>query len=497
MQNYHLFIILLMLPILAILVFALSNSSRILHVTNIATVFMLNITLIILASRVLKLGSISFVYPIQIYLDSLSVLMLGIVLFVGFIISLYTVGYLDREYVNGTFDIKRIKMFYSLMFLFQWTMIIALTAGNMGIMWIAIEATTLSSAFLVGFYGQKSSIEAAWKYVIICSVGIALALLGIVFLHISSVEIIRGSKLELYWPYITEHAGQLNIPALRLSFIFILIGFGTKAGLAPMHTWLPDAHSQAPAPISAMLSGVLLNTSMYGIMRELTIVNKAMGSTAFAGRLLMVIGLLSILIAAIFVIKQKDYKRLLAYSSIEHMGIIALGLGVFTPAAIFAVLFHAINHALTKSLLFLAAGNVYLKYKTREIAKVKGVLKAMPITGTVFLLGIFAITGMPPFSIFSSELSLLIAMFKAGGKYYGFLFLVLLVIVFIGFAVSLLKMFYRDEHRETPEPGEKNVIGAAAICVLLVIITVTGFYLPNDILNLLNKAQEIVSGGKI
>ena len=282
---------------------------------------------------------------------------------------------------------------------FLFTMVLALSVKNMGIMWIAIEATTLASAFLVGFYNHKHALEAAWKYVIICSVGIAIALLGIIFLHLSSIDVLKSQQF-LDWTALYDNAKSLKSSIARFAFIFILIGFGTKAGLAPMHTWLPDAHSQAPSPISALLSGVLLNSAMYAIFRTTAIVNRNLGGSVYTGRLLMAVGILSMLTAAIFILTQKDYKRLLAYSSIEHMGIIAVSLGIFTPLSVFGALLHMINHSLTKSMLFLSSGNILQKYNTKQIRKIKGVLKLLPVSGTAFLLGLFAIAGTPALQCF-------------------------------------------------------------------------------------------------
>ncbi|HEX9059386.1 MAG TPA: proton-conducting transporter membrane subunit, partial [Clostridia bacterium] len=329
-------------------------------------------------------------------------------------------------------------------------------------------------------------------YVIICSVGIALALLGIIFLHLSSMDLVKDTNFELSWTYLVGHAGELQKSTLRLSFIFILIGFGTKSGLAPMHTWLPDAHSQAPSPISALLSGVLLNSAMYGIMRELAIVNRSIG-TEFASRLLLGIGILSILTAALFIITQKDYKRLLAYSSIEHMGIIAWGLGLFTPVSVLASLMHMLNHSFTKSMLFLSSGNVFLKFKTKEIKKVTGLLKVMPVTGTIFLLGIFAITGMPPFSIFTSEFGILIATFKTLPVWISVIFVLLIASVFVGFAVALLKMFYGEP--EEFDSCKTSKISTAVLVALFVIILVTGLFIPRQVMDTFIRAQKIVTGG--
>jgi hydrogenase-4 component F len=407
--------------------------------------------------------------------------------------SIYSVGYLNEELKHGKITPERLRIYYILMYTFIFAMIFALTVNNMGLTWIAIEATTLASAFLVGLYNDKHSLEAAWKYVIICSVGIAIALVGIVFLHISSINIIDESK-ALDWTALYNSAGSLNIPALRLAFIFIFLGYGTKAGLAPMHTWLPDAHSQAPSPISAMLSGVLLNSAMYGIIRIAAIVNKGLGSSLFTGRLLIAAGLLSILTAAIFIMTQKDYKRLLAYSSIEHMGIIAFSLGLFTPAAIFGALLHMINHSLTKSMLFLSSGSIYLKYGTKNILRVSNIVKILPVTGTVMLLGVFAIAGTPPFSVFSSELYILTAAFESKQFILGAAVIILLAIVFAGMAVTAFRMFFAGKTENDVKTGEINFIMPAVVVVLLVLISFSGLFIPGEVKQLITAAQKIIIG---
>jgi hydrogenase-4 component F len=424
-----------------------------------------------------------------------SVLILDIVLLIGLMAAVYSIGYLDEEKAHGKIDKKRMKLYYVLMYSFIFTMILALTVRNMGVMWIAIEATTLASAFLVGFNGDKPALEGAWKYVIICSVGIAVALLGVIFLHVSSGGALDEAR-GLDWTALYANAKSLNSPVLRYAFIFILVGFGTKAGLAPMHTWLPDAHSQAPSPISALLSGVLLNSAMYGIIRTVAIVNRNLGSSAFTGGLMIAAGLLSILAAALFILTQKDYKRLLAYSSIEHMGIISLSVGLFTPASLFAAFFHMINHSLTKSMLFLSSGSVLQKYGTREINRVKGVLKALPVTGTVFLLGLFAIGGMPPFAVFASEFNVLAAAFQAGRPFLGFTVVLLLAAVFAGIVYAMFKMFlgFKGTGEQNVKPGETNIAGAAALVLLLIGVAVLGITMPEGLKSLITSAANIVKG---
>lgn len=488
-------LILWLLPIILILAFAASDNKNLLHAESICASFIMMLTAGILTKEVMTYGSVQYLsFGGIFYIDSLSIIILDITLIIGFITSIYSIDYLNQKLLHLEINLKRLKLYYILMYSFILTMILALTVKNMGIMWIAIEATTLASVFLVGFYNDKQAIEAAWKYIIICSLGIVIALLGIMFLHLSSVEAFKGSHL-LEWPALFDNAKTLKTSALRLAFIFILVGFGTKAGLAPMHTWLPDAHSQAPSPISALLSGVLLNSSIYAITRAVSIVNKNLGNSDFTGRLLIATGLLSIITSAIFILTQKDYKRLLAYSSIEHMGIIALGIGIFTPGAVFGALFHMINHSFTKSMLFLSSGNILQKYGTREISKIKGLLKILPASGIAFLLGLFAISGAPPFSIFSSELSIIISIFEKKFYLAGTALVLLLAAIFAGIALTLFNIFYRDDIKTDLEPGEVNIPGTVAILAMLILISVSGLYMPNELKELLFSAQQIITGG--
>jgi len=488
-------LILWAIPIIAVLAFAVFNKEKMLHVTSITASIIILVVAGILTRNVILFDKIEYAALGGIfYLDAVSMIILDIVLIIGFMTSVYSIGYLNEELKHGKIDSRRIKLYYILMYSFMFTMVFALTVKNMGIMWIAIEATTLSSTFLVGFHNDKQAIEAAWKYLIICSVGISVAFLGIIFLHFSSAGIINSFHF-LEWTELFDKAKALNSPDLRLAFIFILIGFGTKAGLAPMHTWLPDAHSQAPSPISALLSGVLLNTAMYGIIRTVSIVNKNLGSSDFTGRLLMAVGLLSIGTAAVFILTQKDYKRLLAYSSIEHMGIIAFGIGFFTPASIFGALFHMINHSFTKSMLFLSSGSILQKYGTRDISKVRSLLKILPISGTAFYIGLFAIAGTPPFSVFSSEFNVIAAVFANNHFILGSVIVFLLALVFVGIALTLFKIFYGTNVIDDVEPGETNIPGTVVIVFFLVVISVTGLYMPEAIITLIVNAQKIIIGG--
>lgn len=515
--------LLLIIPIIAVLILFVLKKSQHRHTVSIIASVLQVIGAVFLTGSVILNGIVAYpAFGGFFYLDALSMIILDIIIIIGFVVAVFSIGYLNEERRQGQLTEKKIGLYYILMYTFIFTMILALTVKNMGLMWIAIEATTLASAFLVGFNNNKHALEAAFKYVIICSVGIAVALLGIIFLHLSSAGVLTGESF-LDWTALYANAGDLKSSVLRLAFIFILVGFGTKAGLVPMHTWLPDAHSQAPSPISALLSGVLLNSAMYGIIRTTAIVNHSLGNNSFTGRLLVVIGMLSIATAAVFILTQKDYKRLLAYSSIEHMGIIAIAIGMFTPLSLFGGMLHMINHSLTKSMLFLSAGNIMQKYETKQIYKIRGVLKTLPITGPIFLLGLFAIAGTPPFSVFSSEFCIISAIFTGNttGSIVGMRFMIgiavilLLGLVFAGIAVTLFRMFYGTscsrqdgEDKSLPvvadttadtanvgvKPGEKNIAGAVCLLLLLAAITISGVYLPPGIKDLIIQAQNIILG---
>lgn len=487
-------LLLQIIPVITVALLFIMKKNRIMHILSLLTSSLLLIVATYLTRQVMLYGTVEYSsFNNFFYVDALSIIILDIVLFIGLMASIYSIGYLEEEIKQGKLAKQRLRIYYMLMYSFLFTMILALTVRNMGLMWIAIEATTLASAFLVGFYSDKNTLEAAWKYVIICSVGIAIALLGITFLNLSSLNIL-DSRFLLDWTALYEHAESLQSSSLRLAFIFILIGFGTKAGLAPMHTWLPDAHSQAPSPISALLSGVLLNSAMYGIIRTVAIVNRNEGGNVYTGRLLIALGILSIATAAIFILTQKDYKRLLAYSSIEHMGIIAVAIGIFSPLSVFGGLLHMINHSLTKSMLFLSTGNILQKYNTKQISEIKGILKLLPVSGTVFLLGLFAIAGTPPFSIFASEISIMISIFQEKLLGLGVTFVLLIAIVFAGIALNLFKMFYGEHQDKNLHPGDSNMPGTACLVVLLIVIAITGLFIPEEIKELILRAQNIIIG---
>ena len=386
-----------------------------------------------------------------IYIDSLSAFFIFVTSVIAFVAALYSIGYIEKDIEKGIMSEKKSIAYYLLFNLFCFSMFVVPAVNNLGMLWVAIEMTTLISAFLVGFYNNKESVEAAWKYIIICSVGIVFALLGtILFSYAFSLS---GGIKSLNWSDIVANAGMMDKNILKLAFIFILVGYGTKAGLAPMHTWLPDAHSQAVAPISALLSGVLLKTAIYAILRFGVIVIKGVGFQYF-GNLMILLGLISLIISSGFILVQKDLKRLLAYSSIEHIGIISIGFGLGAPLAVAGALLHVFNHAVTKSLMFFGAGNIVGAYQKHNMNSIRGVIAARPFTGIMMLLGVFALIGIPPFSIFVSEMLIIIAAFIKGSYLVAGSLLIFLAVIFGAFIYHFGEMLFGNLPKDMTVKGE-------------------------------------------
>jgi hydrogenase-4 component F len=313
-------------------------------------------------------------------------------------------------------------------------MSVAVLAANVGLLWVAIEATTVVTAFLVGHQRSRASVEAAWKYVVLCSVGVALAFLGTICVYAAAIGAGSPAGLAaLDWTVLSEHAAQLDPGLMRLAAGLVLLGFGTKAGLVPMHAWLPDAHSQAPAPVSALMSGVLLSVAFYAIVRYKAIFDVALGP-GYVRTMLLIAGLASLALAAALLIGQRDYKRLLAYSSIEHMGLIAVGAAVGGRLALAAVLLHILGHGLAKAVAFCGAGHILHRTGSSQISAVRAALASVPATAGIFGLAVVALLGLPPFALFASELGLARAGFDAG---LGWAMVVAFFMVLVAFAAIL------------------------------------------------------------
>jgi hydrogenase-4 component F len=386
-------------------------------------------------------------------IDAAALLFLSITSVLFLMAAVYAVGYLARESLNEKHngddeDLPFVNfpeaVFAGCLLFFLATMTLVSVSRHLGLMWVGVEATTLASAPLIYFHRHNRSLEATWKYLLICSVGIALALLGNFFVAVAARSA-GGPTIRLTIDDLVAHAGSLNPLWLKAAFLFFLVGYGTKMGLAPLHTWLPDAHSEAPSVVSALLSGALLNCAFLTILRTHSLLSAA-HLAAFSADLLVLFGLISMAVAAVFILGQADFKRMLAYSSVEHMGILSLGIGI-GGVATFGALLHTVNHSLTKAMLFLAAGNILALYRTKSTTRVRGVLRTLPITGVLWLAGFLAIVGSPPFGPFLSELTILKGVLDAGRPVVAAAYLLALAIVFVGMATICLRMAYG------PPPG--------------------------------------------
>lgn len=436
-----------------------------------------------------------FAFGENLMMDALSAIFVLLITGIGLLSAVYASAYLFKE-GESAISPTRLRRYACFFHLFLFTMLLTVFSNNLGIMWIAIEGTTLASAFLVNVDDKKTSIEAAWKYLILCSVGIALALFGIILVYYSAIAQMGTGESHslLNWTFLLAKAKYLDPRIVQLAFIFILVGYGTKAGLAPFHAWLPDAHSQAPAPVSALLSGVLLSCATFGILR-FHILTKAATGSAFSDTLLIVFGVISVAVAVPFILEQSDYKRLLAYSSVEHMGLAAVGLGFGGWLGIYGALLHIVNHAFTKSLLFFSSGHLLYLFQTKEINKVRGIFRRRPFLGVVFFLGVLAIAGMPPFSIFASEFLILSAGFMARQFIPCVLLLVLLAFVFIGFLRHANQMVFGAPPNSLPV--ERNILMDGVLCLGMLAIVVMGVYIPEPFARLLQEASQIMNGGRV
>jgi hydrogenase-4 component F len=336
------------------------------------------------------------------FIDSFNVFLVALTAFVAFTTALFSRPYMRIEQEHGKLNDKRLRLYHSSYQIFIAAMLLALTTNNMGILWVAMEAATLATVLLVSLYRTPASLEAAWKYFILCGVGIALALFGTILLYFAAEKVLGSGGTALLWTHLDGVKTELEPTVLSLAFVFLLVGYGTKVGLAPLHSWLPDAHAEGPTPVSAVLSGLLLNVALYAVMRSKVLVDGALG-TDMAGNLMMGFGLLSVVLAAFLIKRQTDVKRMFAYSSIEHMGLITFAFGMGGAVANFAALLHMTMHSLTKSAIFFAVGHATQNAGTQLMDGIRGLIKTNPTIGWGLMLGTLAILGMPPFGVFASE----------------------------------------------------------------------------------------------
>ncbi len=484
-------IVLLLIPLLASAATALLRNPRRMEMVYLFSAAGMLVAAVSLAADVLRTGSASWSNGF-LYADSLSALVVLLTAFVYFISAPYAVGYLRRDARLGEEGRAQLRMYYSLTPLFGFAMMLVAVANNLGVMWVAIEGTTLASIFLVTFSGRPTALEAAWKYAILGGVGLSMALFGTLLTYYASYQVLGGESLSsLNWSVLVGSAAQFDKTVMRLAFILVLLGYGTKVGLAPMHTWKPDAYSEAPTPVAALMSTATLNCALYALARFYVLTSRCMGPS-FASQLLILFGLLTIGIAVPFILVQRSYRRLLAYSSIDHGGIMVLSLGFGGILGPLGMLLHMAFHSATKPLLFFCAGNAQQHTGTDTLRRgAGGLLHALPVSAPMFLLATLAVTGTPPFSMFQSEFTVLRAGFAAQRTGSVILLVVFLVAIFCGFFYHISQLVFGPPRGlgrgESSRWNTYPVIGLALILVVL------GFWLPAPLYELVDRAARIVA----
>jgi hydrogenase-4 component F len=459
-----------------------------LHLISVSLILglsLLNIGLVLNSGEIFGLGEL-------LHVDALAAIFLLIIGIVGFLVGLYSIGYTQHELQTGNFDNGRLCNYYGLFSLFLCTMLLVVTANNIIIMWAAVEATTLGSVFLIGINGTRPSLEAAWKYIIICTVGVAFGLYGTILVYSNAFDVQLSSNAVL-WTEIIKYPHTFDPALIKMAFVFVLVGFGTKAGIFPMHTWLPDAHSEAPSPVSAMLSGVLLSCALLVIFRFAIITNLVVGSS-FTQTLFLVFGTLSVAASAFFMVAQRDIKRLLAYSSIENIGLILIAFGLGGPLGILAGLLQTINHSLVKSLMFCTFGNIQMKYRSRNVDQIKGIFQVLPVSGFLMMVGTLALVGTPPFNIFVSKFLIITAGLAAGYTWLMVVCLLLFTVVFVAFFRVMASTLF-GEKPENVTRGENNWLTLLPGAVLVLLIVGLGLFIPSQLMALLKEASSLVLTG--
>ncbi len=422
-------------------------------------------------------------------LDGFSALMASLVAFVYLAASLVSFRYIGHEYKERIISLADLKLYFTLFHLFALCMILTVLANNSLMLWMALEGTTLSSTFLVGLYRKKTSAEAAWKYIIICSTGISLGLLGILlFSYGSSLGGVSGGEIFTLTA-LFQNAHLISPEIVKWGFVFLFVGFGAKLGLVPMHIWLADAHSNAPSPISGLFSGILLNIALYGIIRFRFITDLALGSSAWTSQLFLFFGFISILLPALMMLVQSNYKRMLAYSSVEHMGLITFALGL-SPLGMLASVIHMIGHTLTKSMLFFGAGEILINYKTTQTSEIKGLMKKAPYTATLFLLGILAIIALPPSALFVSEYILFATAFALHPILSLFILLALSIIAYAMLKTTVGMLFSATEKEQVPVKERWNITHWVMATQLVLIVGLTFFLSSSNGFQFINSIAK-------
>jgi hydrogenase-4 component F len=476
----------LLIPLAGIVFFAVSGHKENTGKLNVRFNAVCLLATLWLAVNVLNQGTIISSNS-AFLIDPFNVYLIVLTAFVGLTTSIFSSPYMEHEKEIGKLSDARLKLYHSMYQGFMLAMYLVLTTNNMGIMWVAMEGATLATVLLVSLYRTPESIEAAWKYFILCGVGIAQALFGTILLYYAAVQV---GENGLLWSVLYQNAVKLNPEILEIAFVFLLIGYGTKIGLVPLHNWLPDAHSEGPTPMSAVLSGLLLNDALYAVVRNKMLVDGATHSN-MAGYLMMGFGLLSFLVAAVLLHRQKDIKRLFSYSSIEHMGLMTFSFGIGGPSATFAALLHMTVHSLTKSAIFVAVGHAAQLAGTQKIEQIRGLINTQPKIGWGLLIGTIAIAGFPPFGVFTSEFLMLLATMDN----YPWLTLLLLLGIGIAFA-GLFRHIQPMVYGDGPLDRKPITANLWPVTIHLALVLWLGLSIPGFLADWFSQATLLIAGSK-
>ena len=475
----------LAVPLVTALLLALFGHRRSAPEINSAGSLLTLIAAGILTVRVINDGPM-ILFNEQFFVDPLNVFLIALTALVGFTTSLFSRPYMRVEHDHGRLSVPRLRLYHSMFQMFMCTMLTALSTNNLGILWVAMEAATLTTVLLVALYRTPASLEAAWKYFILCGVGIAQALFGTILIYFAAERVLHHEGVALLWTHLDAVKMQLEPTVLSLAFVFLIVGYGTKTGLVPLHNWLADAHAEGPTPVSAVLSGLLLNVALYAILRCKVLVDGAL-ETHFAGNLMMGFGLLTVVVPAFYLSRQKDVKRLFGYSSIEHMGLITFAFGMGGPVANFAGLLHMTVHSLTKSAIFFAVGHAAQMAGTQIIDDIKGLLKRSPTIGWGMMLGTLAILGMPPFGVFTSEFMIL----TTAIKHYPWATPILLTALGVAFASIFHKVQGMAFGEPTVRPLEHNP-ALLPVFVHLGLVLMLGLWIPPYLADWYRQAAKFI-----
>jgi hydrogenase-4 component F len=428
------------------------------------------------------------------FIDDFNVYLVVLTSFVGMTTAIFSAAYIARESEAARLSDLHLRFYHSMYQAFLFTMLLALTANNTGVMWVSVEAATLTTVLMVSLYRTREAIEAAWKYFILCSVGIGLALFGTILVNLAAQPVMGDGADAMAWTMMIKRAHAFQPDLLNLAFVFVLVGYGTKVGLAPLHSWLPDAHAEGPTPISAVLSGLLLNVALYALLRFKMLIS-ANGQALTPGPLLVMMGLSSLFLAAFMLYRRGDIKRLFAYSSIEHMGVITFAFGMGGPLANFAGLMHMTMHSLTKSAIFFAVGIISQNAGTKRIADIRGLTASHPVLGWGFVIAVLGIAGLPPMGVFMSEFLVVSSTFAREPLLA--VPLVLGLLLAFGALVSRLQMMAFGtppvvRHSHGNASTISSILALTPLWVHMLLVLVAGLYLPKELVSWFQTVARIL-----